>query len=653
VLISGSLFALRRRLESLRRVFDTVEMRKFILVLCILAVPFGAVYPQSYTSVPIGDGIYQLIDLAVQRGLCAPLPGSKPYTRAAVLAAIDGILGADVGRGALNAAERAILAKEREKYAPKKSGPDLTRGAYFFDTRLFKSDIKFTADAGAEFETEFAQAVRTKGETNKGYNWGGDLWALAYLKGDIGSHFSYGLSASGGILRAKRGVAGQYHTYYDGFKNDDKQYADRVIETYSQPDAYFPFTYKKKWDSSVFYFDELNAGGYQAFPDKTAGAYALGGESAAAFFNDTLLLRAGRMEREWGAMSPGGSLVFNGSARPFLALEAQFQPLSWFSVSTLTGELEYYNQDGIKKSAWTSQNAFTITMLEFNIKNFLHIDFGDAVVWPKRLELGYPIPIVNSFFYQNNIGDFDNLAIFFNVKGNVSGIMSLWFSFFDDETELQSGMKTLDRTMFAFQGGALINVLPLPFAFIKITYTKIEPYCYTHNRNFVPWYNDDGGPMETAYLNNGVGIGYYLPPNSDEILVRFETMTKSASKIHFQYQLIRHGADFGPSAVDGSSYYSELDPDGRDEKPELKKYFLHDGAYQWFHILKAGAEHKLNKLPVKVYGEAGVVFSYFTNIDGAANSGNTSPYRIVDEVPYTKTTDIIVTLGVKIFPDGR
>jgi hypothetical protein len=630
-------------------------MQKFILSFCILLAPVGAVYSQVYTSVPVGDGVYQIFDLAVQRGLCAPLPGSKPYTRAAVLAAIDEILGADGGRGALNAAERAILAKERQKYAPKKSGPDLTRGAYFLDTRLFKSDIKFTADAGAGFDAEFSQAARMGGEGGAGYEWGDDIWVQVYLKGDVGKHFSYGMSLSSGILRAKRDILGQYHTYYESFEDDEAgQYVDREIPAYSQPVAYFPFTYKKRWDGSAFSFSKLNtASWFTVFPENTAGAYALGGEIAAAFLNGALFFRAGRLEREWGAMSSGSSLIFNGNARPFLALEAQFQPLSWFSVSTLTGELEYYNQEGIKKSARASQNAFSITMFEFNIKNFLHIDFGETVVWPKRFELGYPLPIIVSTAYQNNIGDFDNLSIFLNVKGAVPGIMSLWVSLYNDEMVLKRGMWPLDRTMFAFQAGTLINILPLPFASVKLTYTKIEPYCYTHNRNFNPWYNNDEGPMETSYMNNGVGIGYYLPPNSDEVLVRFETMMRSVSKLHFQYQLIRHGADFGPSAVDGSSYHSELDPDGRDEKTELKKYFLHDGAYQWFHILKAGAEHKLNKLPVKVYGEAGVVFSYFTNIDGKANSGSSLPYRIVNEAPYTKTTDIIVTLGIKIFPDGQ
>jgi hypothetical protein len=59
----------------------------------------------------------------------------------------------------------------------------------------------------------------------------------------------------------------------------------------------------------------------------------------------------------------------------------------------------------------------------------------------------------------------------------------------------------------------------------------------------------------------------------------------------------------------------------------------------------------VNKLPVKIYGEAGIVFSYFTNIDGPANQGGPSPYHIVDEEPYTKSTAVILTLGIKLFPD--
>jgi hypothetical protein len=561
-------------------------MRIFFLVFLLIIAPFYAAVAQFHASVPIEDNIYQILDLSVQRGLCRPLPGSRPYTRSFVLSTINEILGAETsGRGRLSSAERLILENTRQKYAEKKEGLDLERGSYFAEGTLFNKNIKINAEAGAGVDMEFSQALEFNDDDDSetAYIWGGNIWVSAYLKGDIGNHFSYDTKISGGLMRSPAKFEGYYHTYYDGFENHD-EYIDRYLPVYDQPQVYFPFSYKKMWDGSVFFLDELNASGYQTFPERLAGGYAINGDMAAAFLDNRLVFRAGRLSREWAAMSSGSSLVFNGNARPFMAVEGQFQPLSWFNISSLTGELEYFNQDGIKVSSWSNQNAFSITMLEFNIKNFLHIDFGDAVVWPKRFELGYPFPILSSFFYQNNIGDFDNLSMFLNIKGRIAGIMSAWISFYSDEMELRPDMGILDRTMFAFQAGTTINT-PLPFSFIKLTYTKIEPYCYTHNRNFVPWYDNENNtrPIETAYMNNGVGIGYYLPPNSDELLLRFETMAGRASNIHFQYQMIRHGADFGPNAVDGSSYFSELDPEGRGEKDVLKKYFLRDGAYQWFH----------------------------------------------------------------------
>ncbi|GHV80991.1 hypothetical protein AGMMS49944_27820 [Spirochaetia bacterium] len=157
--------------------------------------------------------------------------------------------------------------------------------------------------------------------------------------------------------------------------------------------------------------------------------------------------------------------------------------------------------------------------------------------------------------------------------------------------------------------------------------------------------------METSYTNNGRGLGYYLPPNSDELKLRFEAMPEINTRVNLQYQMIRHGADFGLSAVDGSSYLSELDPEGRSDKAVLKKFFLQDGAYQWLHIIKVGTEHTFPmKVPFQVFGEAGVVISYFTNIAGVANSGSASSYSIIDTKEYPKSTGFILTLGVRIYP---
>ena len=116
--------------------------------------------------------------------------------------------------------------------------------------------------------------------------------------------------------------------------------------------------------------------------------------------------------------------------------------------------------------------------------------------------------------------------------------------------------------------------------------------------------------------------------------------------------MIRHGANFGPSEVDGSSLLSELDTEGRSgSNPVLKRFFLKDGAYQWMYIVKTGAQWQIPGLPVSLYGEAGAVFSHYTNINVPANvTGMAHQYEKINTSDYPESTGIIITLGIKVFP---
>jgi hypothetical protein len=428
------------------------------------------------------------------------------------------------------------------------------------------------------------------------------------------------------------------------------------MPAYTQPLAFFPYSYQKGWDGFIFGPGNISAGGMEKWPQNIAIGPRLLSEMSGTLFSDMLYLRFGRVQREWGGMSQGSSIIFNAVARPFIALEATFNPVSWFAFSSLTGILEYYKTtDDSYEAAWASQNAFSIEQLELNYKNYFHFDIGSTVVWEKRFELGYIFPINNNFIYQNNIGDFDNMGLFFNIKGQYPGIASLWFSFLADEIEVSSvkQMFELDRHMFAFQGGARVWLPGLPFGSLTLSYTKIEPYTYTHTRNYVPWYSTGPEqsvklPMESSYTNNGVGLGYYLPPNSDEIKVRFDVLPTVQSTIHIQYQLIRHGADFGPHQVDGSSYLSELDPDGRSSKKVLEKDFLNDGAYQWMHIIKTGGDYRFANTPLTVFGEAGFVFSYFKDISNDEYTERTG-LAASGSYEYPEYKGIILTLGFRLF----
>jgi len=622
-----------------------LKIKKNLLFCYILLFSLNGVFAQTHSSIHIDSQIYSILELAETRGLCAPLSGVRPYTQDVVVSAIKEILNQEKGKK-ISSTEREILEMYLVKYAKPKTGIDWRKGAYYGETSIGKIDFPLSLKAGITAEIEGSAGFYLQNENYFGM----EIWPGIYLKGDIGNHVSYDFNIEGGLMRAPRDYLGKYDNYYKDFVNDEsKEFQNEPFDVYSEPLTHFPYTYNKRWDGSVYFLESLST--FDSWPNGIAGGYNILSEMTASYLDNKLLMRLGRLRRDWGSVPSGSSLAFNKMARPFIGIESDFSPVPWFGFSSLAGILEYSNINGIKESAESFQNAFSITMMRFRFKNYIYLDFMDAVVYPKRFELGYISPITNSFFYQNNIGDFDNLAMSANLKFQYPGIGNIWFSAFLDEMTLLSDILTLDRQMFTLQAGMTFYLPVLSFTSVKLSYTKVNPYCYTHNRNINPWYGDI--QMETAYVNNGVSLGYYLPPNSDEILVKFETMPVKNLTAVLQYQMIRHGADFGPNSVDGSNLRSELDPLDRDSNQVLKRFFLHDGAYQWMHIIKLGGEWVIAKkqtAPVSFYFEAGAVISYFTNTEEPSNSGESRPYSIVDTDSYPKSTGIIIKLGFRLFP---
>lgn len=613
-------------------------------------------FAQTHVSIPLDHSVYRLLEQAEARGLCSPLPAVKPYTRGRVVRALNEILTSEPGRfGGLSGYERKILEDTRSVFIKGETGLDLQKGMYRFDVEGVKG-IHFSGDMGITMESLNSGAYYQ--EDKKTYL-GTDTWGTVFFNGDVGENFSFGLDFSGGLMKAQRIELGEYDTFGTEVGTDPTgEMVNRRFRTYSQPMAFFPYTYQKQWDGFMFGAgSEVSAGGMSFWPDQLSMAPRMLAEITGNVFGDMLLLRFARHQREWGAMTPGGSLVYNAAARPFLGVEALFNPAPWFSFSSITGVLEFYNgYDGIYDAPLTFQNAFSLYQLELNYKNYFHIDFGTAAIWPKRFELGYLFPLLDNFLNQNLVGKTDNMVAHLNLKGSYPGLGNIWFSFFVDEMEVSSLQKAfeLDRHMFAFQAGLLGMIPILPFASFTLSYTKVEPYNYTHHRNFLPWYDRSNGPMEKAYVNNGVSLGHYLPPNSDEIKVRLDMPLVYKTATFLQYQLIRHGADFGPHQVDGSALISELDTTGRDTKKSIAKNFLNDGAYQWMHIFKIGGEYKLTSLPITIFGETGIAYSYFSDIsDAEYENYHPTPQGETPRVPaageYNTATAFVLTLGIRIF----
>lgn len=640
---------------------------KSILIFLALFSCSILIFAQNNNSVNIEDDIYNVLDSAQNRGLCDFLPTVKPYSVARIKYAVDQIL---ENQEKLRPVEIRIIEEflDEHNYTEKKQKK-------LYDVGVANNSDKWRFSLYYSFGLD--SSVSGGIYTNSDFNMiGFDIIPSWRIRGDVSKYFSYDLTAFFDISSMELYECGNdyfigYPWYDDGVeeylvgfahKEPRRRYVNKFLNT-----SYLPFSYKKRWDGQFYYFSDLSANGTDSWAKEPGVSGGIQAEFRGTFRDGRISVGAGRINREWAGMDTGSSLVLNSRARPFFSVDSTVELFRHLKFSSLTGVLEYPNQDYINENSYAElkagiddsyffQNAFSLNMMEIDFKYF-HLDFGSSAVWPKRFELGYMFPLVLYVEYQNHIGDSDNLAVFGDLKFRKPGLGSLWASIYLDEINgMNNNPFYSTRAMYACQLGTKIEIPRMNFTTLSMRYTKIEPYCYTHHSiNYATGYEHY---ISESYTNNGESLGYYLPPNSDEFFVRFDTRPKSNILANVQYQFIRHGADYGSQQVPGSSLYSEMSIHNRDE---LRKYFLHDGAYNWMHIVNAGAsvEFKKTKIPVKITANAGFLFSYYTVIDsdvyntrdvnGVSDADETTPFHFVDNAEYPVQCGVVLSLGVTLF----
>ncbi|MCL2761782.1 MAG: hypothetical protein FWD36_01055 [Treponema sp.] len=352
---------------------------------------------------------------------------------------------------------------------------------------------------------------------------------------------------------------------------------------------------------------------YPAGHDDIAFDYGLEGELNSAFFDERLQLRLGRIRRDWGSGPSGTSLFINAHTCPFTALEGTVSPFSWLHISILGGVLEQFRED-IRRPDDPFPNVLSAAQIELNPFRYIHLGMGGTALLRNE----------------------PNAAFFANLELRLPGLFALWGSLFVDNLNGSlENFSIMHTNSYAYQAGIRANIHWLPFAAFTMRYTKIEPYCY-------------GGEWRypaSAFVNRGESLGYYLPPNSDELLLRFDSMLFPAVTAHAQLQRIRRGVDYGDGAVAGSSLREPLDD------PYSVKYFLMDGVYRWDNVIKAGGSYQFRRsgaASVFVTAETGVVMTRFT-INGNAGPGNEADYESLDNSVYRAINRFIFAIGLKLF----
>ena len=643
--------------------------KKLYLTAAILFTVFFAGFSQSTNNtVPVDDHVYEILDWAQAKGLCEYLPGQRPYTKHQIKTYLNQMLDSGVLSEAETQTVEAYLDEMRFEN-------DKNDNLLHF---RFSNEANEAAKIPVRFKYDFTLETAVSGGlySHSAYNMAGfDIVPKWSFAGDISDYFSWGILAFMDVSLMKLHENGsEYLIGFNWYSNPDKtsknadgHYTDgRYIKSLSNM-SYLPYSYNRRWQGQFYYLTNLSADGLEGWPEKPGFGFGIEMEARTSLWDDTIIIGAGRNRRSYAEMDKGSSLVLNSRAMPFFGVDTQFNLLPFLKYSATFGMLEYPNAsyrytsttlptsttEGDDGKFW--QNAFAINMLEIDTK-YVHWDFGSTVVFPKRFEPAYFFPLINYVEYQNHTGDYDNLALFTDLKLRKADLGSIWVSYYADELyNFTKNPVVNTRFMYAWQAGIQWVVPKLPFATLTFRYSKVEPYCYTHHSiNYVPQY---AGYVCENYTNNGESLGFYLPPNADEFMLRFDITPTKDWELSAAYQLIRHGADFGSHQVPGSSLYSEMDPHGRSD---LRKYFLCDGAYQWLHILSANAAYnfKLGQIKMKAYGTAGILVSYFTDINdsdydasgkGEKGSGFSNSTHIANTDEYPTTFGAVLSLGLKIW----
>lgn len=203
-------------------------------------------------------------------------------------------------------------------------------------------------------------------------------------------------------------------------------------------------------------------------------------------------LFAGQSQLDWGPSYLGGlALSRNMPATPMLAMSTQ---IGRFRLSS---SHLFLNRDlGAKYLA--------AHRLDVEFKR-CYLGLYETVIYGRRhLELSYLNPLMPYHIAEHHLGDRDNNMLGFDAVFFPTRSLKLYCEVFIDDMNTSESLLRYFGNKFAFTGGALIsNPLGISDLSLRIEYTRVEPFVYTH------W------DSLNIYSYRDSNIGSRLGPNAD------------------------------------------------------------------------------------------------------------------------------------------
>lgn len=514
----------------------------------------------KHKIIPLGNQVYKLIEHYEASGDLGFLPQTRPYTKVF----IAGLLNQLATNSRLSENEKKIVLRFLEDISADTNGLPVYRTASEKSIALagFSAEASFRAGAGDNA------------------TWTTSNIAEPYLSGDLGEHLTF-TAAMG--LAVERLAPDMFYQSYT--RNGKVNFPYESIGYAFHP---YQFGFETMW-AHVLASAESGEGA-PVKDDLTAGMI-YHTELNGSWYNGALQLNIHNQRRSWG--HDESNLLLSSTARRFPGIDLVIQPAKWIRYSYMMGSLfSYANQSTNYRSSIYGydlgqvQKNLTLHMLEITPAKWLQITGAGGNIWSKRFELAYMVPFVLPHFTQIDVGDHDNLTLYFDVATQFPGFGKSWFSFFVDEFSFTKSGKLLKmpRNRYAWQLGWKTGLLSeiIPGTTSTLKYTRVTPFVYTHYPETD--FNTFGSnrPLDFTYTHDEANLGFFMPPNSGELNWKLVNVAVPDLVLILENRLMMHGTNDLASAnvyqIFGDVYSHQRGSDVY-QYPLLD--FTKDGIYDW------------------------------------------------------------------------
>jgi hypothetical protein len=390
------------------------------------------------------------------------------------------------------------------------------------------------------------------------------------------------------------------------------------------------------------------------------------GNASAAYGTSEAYIQAGLNRSSWGDFGDDGIVLspdafHTGNFHAAINRDTWNYGLSMFCLSATTnGNGAFYPEKFLVLHSLTAAPA-----------PFLEITFFENMVYGKRIEPLYMIPVVPMMISQGMAGfNDDNLMMGVSFKYKPIKGLAWSTSVMMDDMNLNELIKFDFNTMMKLAGQTGVVWTP-ENAFVSsvsLDYTMVMPYMYTHSSNDSE-IDHLGVVNYQNYTNRGYGIGSQLNPNSDCVALKTTVRPFDSLQLKLAASFIRHANvnESLPDAVaarylDAANQYYHSNG-GINNYPELDEAYIKFARENLLFLSQETMEYTIRgtvdaswELPREVWGQISLTAAwtceYIINY-GVENdmypfgAASTTAAKQAWKDKLTNVMNNYITLGVK------